>query len=120
MKSDTLTQAQARLDSSSNCQAWCFTLSLVFTMADCVDPGGVIIPDAPNHTQTVRLHRKQVARDLTPEPEPIYTYIHTYKFTSTIMPCQASYLGKQIKLTFMQINSARRHCSDVNVQQATY
>lgn len=48
-------------------------------MAPCVDPGGVIIADSPDHTQTVRLHQKQVARDLTPEPESIYTYIQIHK-----------------------------------------
>ncbi len=47
-----------------------FTLSRRSPAAPRVDPGGVIVSDAPHHSQTVRLHTQQMSRNLTPEPEP--------------------------------------------------
>lgn len=47
-----------------------FTLIRRSPAAPRVDPGGVIVSDAPHHTQTVRLHTEQMSRNLTPEPEP--------------------------------------------------
>lgn len=75
-------KTRCRIGIAAGCM---FTLSRWSPAAPRVDPGGVIVSDAPHHTLTVRLHTEQMSRNLTPEPEPTAgTRTNTWRMPSTI------------------------------------
>lgn len=81
-----------------------FTLSHRSPAAPRVDPGGVIVSDAPHHSQTVRLHTQQMSRNLTPEPEPTAG-------TVCAQTCDASPAQSHTRSRGNQIKHIRQFCS---------
>lgn len=45
-----------------------FTLEAASAVAACVDPGRVVVADAPHHAPAIGFHHPQVATYLPPEP----------------------------------------------------